>query len=88
MNVSASHPDVVAHQPYTSLRDVQMKEEKRDKREEEERRKVREMEIKELWKPHTASGSARFFSEGGFEYVVFDLVSGAFANAVVLSCLM
>ena len=67
MNVLATHPDVVAHQPYTSLRDVQVKAEKREKREEEERSKVREMEVKELWKPHTPSGSAKFFTEGGFE---------------------
>ena len=69
LTVSATHPDVVAHQPYTSLRDVQIKEEKRERREEEERSKVREMEVKELWKPHAANGSARFFTEGGFEYV-------------------
>ena len=69
MSVLATHPDVVAHKPYTSLRDVQIKEEKREKREEEERCKVREMEVKELWKPHTPSGSAKFFAEGGFEYV-------------------
>lgn len=67
MNVLATHPDVVAHQPYTSLRDVQVKAEKREKREEEERSKVREMEVKELWKPHTPSGSTKFFTEGGFE---------------------
>lgn len=76
MSVSATHPNVVGHQPYTSLRDVQIKEEKRGKREEEEKSKVREMEVKELWKPHAASGSARFFSEGGFEYVVFNFISG------------
>lgn len=69
-SVSATHPAVIAHRPYTSLRDVRIKEGKREKREEEERSKVREMEVKELWKPHTPSGSARFFSEGGFEYVV------------------
>ncbi|KAG6374045.1 hypothetical protein JVT61DRAFT_4685 [Boletus reticuloceps] len=67
MSVSATHPDVIAHRPYTSLRDVQIKEEKREKREEEERSKVREMEVKESWKPHAASGSARFFTEGGFD---------------------
>ncbi|KAI6020581.1 hypothetical protein EDC04DRAFT_403639 [Pisolithus marmoratus] len=40
-------------------------EEKREKREGEERARVQEMEIKEPWKPHTPSGSARFFTEGG-----------------------
>lgn len=75
MSVLTAHPDVVAHQPYMSLRDVQIKEEKRGKREEEERSKVREMEVKELWKPHGANGSAKFFSEGGFEYVLSNLIS-------------
>ncbi|KAF8556756.1 hypothetical protein OG21DRAFT_1495293 [Imleria badia] len=63
-SVLATHPDVVAHRPYTSLRDVQIKEEKRGKREESS--KV-EMEVKELWKPHVASGSAKFFIEGGLD---------------------
>jgi translation initiation factor 2D len=70
MSVLATHPDVVSHQPYTSLRDIQIKEEKRGRREEEERTKVREMEVRELWKPHAASGYAMFFAEGGFEYVI------------------
>ncbi|KAF8556748.1 hypothetical protein OG21DRAFT_1408399 [Imleria badia] len=46
---------------------AEIKQEKREKREEEERSKVREMEVKELWKPHAASGSAKFFIEGGFD---------------------
>jgi len=65
LKVSASHTDVTSHKSYTSLRDVQLKEEKREKRAEEERSRVREMEVRELWKPHAAS--VRFFSEGGFE---------------------
>ena len=72
MSVVATHPDVVAHQPYTSLRDLQIKEEKREKREEEEKSKVREMEVKELWKPHAPGGSVKFFTEGGFEFVLSD----------------
>ena len=72
MSVVATHPDVVAHQPYTSLRDIQIKEEKREKREEEEKSKVREMEVKELWKPHAPSGFVKFFTEGGFEFVLSD----------------
>ncbi|KAI6004977.1 hypothetical protein EDC04DRAFT_2871789 [Pisolithus marmoratus] len=67
MSVSASHSEVLSHTPYVSLRDIQLKEEKRKKREGEERAKVQEMEIKELWKPHTPSGSARFFTEGEFD---------------------
>lgn len=75
MSVSTTHRDVVAHQRYTSLLDVHIKEERREKREEEERSKVREMEVTELWKPHAASGTAEFFSEGGFEYVVSGFIS-------------
>ncbi|KAI5999980.1 hypothetical protein EDD15DRAFT_2235943 [Pisolithus albus] len=67
MSVNASHSDVLSHTPYVSLHDIQLKEEKREKREEEEKARVQEMEIKELWKPHTPSGSGRFFSEGGFD---------------------
>ncbi|KAI6042425.1 hypothetical protein EDC04DRAFT_3139203 [Pisolithus marmoratus] len=67
MGVSASHPEDLSDTPYVSLRDKQLKEEKREMRDEEERAKVQEMEIKEVWKPHTPSGSARFFTEGGFE---------------------
>ena len=67
MSVVATHPDVVAHQPYTSLRDVRVKEEKKKKREEY---KVREIEVNEWRKPHAASGSVEFFTEGGFEYVL------------------
>ncbi|KIJ61221.1 hypothetical protein HYDPIDRAFT_177119 [Hydnomerulius pinastri MD-312] len=67
MSVSASHPDVISHRTYTSLRDMQAKEEKREMRQEEERSKVKEMEVKELWKPYSASGSGKFFTEGGFD---------------------
>ncbi|KAI5985697.1 hypothetical protein EDC04DRAFT_1574615 [Pisolithus marmoratus] len=67
MSVSASHSVVLSHTPYMSLHDKQLKEEKWEKRDEEERAKVQEMEIKELWKPHTPSGLARFFMEGGFD---------------------
>lgn len=75
MKVLTTHPDVVAHQPYRSLRDEQLKEEKREKREEEERSKVREIEVKELWKPHAVGGSEKFFTEGGFEYVLSNLIA-------------
>lgn len=70
MSVSATQADVVAHRPYTSLRDIQTREQKQAKWEEEVKSKVREMEVKMLWKPHAFSGSERFFSEGGFEYVL------------------
>ncbi|KAI6019276.1 hypothetical protein BKA83DRAFT_4303738 [Pisolithus microcarpus] len=67
MSVAASHSEVLSHTPYVSLHDIQLKEEKREKREEEGKARVREMEIKELWKPHAPSGSGRFFLDGGFD---------------------
>ena len=67
LKVSASHSDVTSHKLYTSLRDVHLKEEDEKKRAEEERSRVKEMKVRELWKPDAASGSGRFFSEGGFE---------------------
>ncbi|KAL4071554.1 hypothetical protein V8B97DRAFT_2042362 [Scleroderma yunnanense] len=67
ISVFASHPDVISHQLYTSLRDVQLKEEKREKKAEEEKSKAKEMEVRELWKPHAHSGSERFFFEAGFD---------------------
>jgi len=65
MSVATSHADVIAHKPYLSLRDVSLRKEKREQREEEERTRVKELEIKELWKPHLQS--LKFFSEAGFE---------------------
>ena len=69
LKVSVSHAAVTSHRLYTSLRDVQIKEEKREKKAEEERSRIKEMEVRVLWKvkPHAASGCERFFSEGGFE---------------------
>ncbi|KIM52296.1 hypothetical protein SCLCIDRAFT_18213 [Scleroderma citrinum Foug A] len=67
LKVSASHSDVTSHKLYTSLRDVHLKEEDEKKRAEEERSRVKEMKVRELWKPDAASGSGRFFSEGGFD---------------------
>ena len=69
LKVSVSHDAVTSHRLYTSLRDVQLKEEKREKKAEEERLRIKEMEVRILWKvkPHAASGSERFFSDGGFE---------------------
>jgi translation initiation factor 2D len=64
-SVAASHADVVAHKPYLSLKDVSLRNEKRGQREEEERSRVKELEIKEFWKPHLQS--LKFFAGAGFE---------------------
>jgi translation initiation factor 2D len=65
MSVASSHADVVAHRPYLSLKDVSLRNEKRGQREEEERTRVKDLEIRELWKPHLQS--LKFFSDAGFE---------------------
>ncbi|KAI6004953.1 hypothetical protein EDC04DRAFT_2882850 [Pisolithus marmoratus] len=85
MSVSASHSGVMSHTSYVSLRDKQLKEEKREKREGEEKARVQEMEIKELWKPHTPSGSARFFMGGGVRAAVIKYVTTRQLDEVLLS---
>lgn len=65
ISVVTSHADVVAHKTYLSLKDVSLKKEKREQREEVEQGRVKELEIKELWKPHLQS--LKFFSGAGFE---------------------
>jgi translation initiation factor 2D len=64
-SVAASHANVIAHKPYLSLKDVSLRNEKRGQREEEERSRVKELEIKEFWKPHLQS--LKFFAGAGFE---------------------
>ncbi|KAH7908853.1 hypothetical protein BJ138DRAFT_1115485 [Hygrophoropsis aurantiaca] len=65
LGVIPKHKDVEAHRVYTSLRDVELKNEKRENREEEERTKVKELVVRELWKPHQQS--MKFFADGGFD---------------------
>ncbi|OAX35496.1 hypothetical protein K503DRAFT_696918 [Rhizopogon vinicolor AM-OR11-026] len=65
ISVATSHADVVAHRPYFSLKDIAVRKEKRGQREEEERARVKELEVKELWKPHLQS--LKFFSGAGFD---------------------
>jgi translation initiation factor 2D len=57
------HVDVLAHKKYESLRDVELKREEKEERAEAARNKVKEMVVKELWKPHFQT--VRFFEETG-----------------------
>ncbi|KAH7922526.1 hypothetical protein BV22DRAFT_1070355 [Leucogyrophana mollusca] len=65
LGVVPKHADVEAHRSYTSLKDVEVKNERREHREEEERSKVKELVVRELWKPHQQS--MKFFADGGFD---------------------
>jgi translation initiation factor 2D len=61
--VFPQHADVLAHQRYTTLKDVEDKKARQEEREESERKKVKEMEIRECWKPW--QGSVGFFQSAG-----------------------
>lgn len=67
--VFPKHVDVLAHRKYPTLKDVEDKRVKKEEREEEERMKVKEMGIKECWKPWQAS--VGFFEEAGGRWVLF-----------------
>ena len=56
-SVNASHPDVIHHTPFVTVRDLELKAAKKAAREEKEKesRSSREVEIKELWKPHQST---------------------------------
>lgn len=63
------HVDVLAHHRYTTLKDVEDKRARKQEREEGERKKVKEMNIKECWKPWQTS--VGFFESAGNRYVYF-----------------
>jgi translation initiation factor 2D len=67
--VFPQHADVVAHRRYTTLKDVEDKRVRQEEREEGERKKVKEMEIRECWKPW--QGSVGFFQSAGGRWVCF-----------------
>lgn len=67
--VFPKHVDVATHRSYTTMADVERKKEKKAEKEEEERNKVKEMGIKELWKPYQQSGG--LFEETGNKCVPF-----------------
>ena len=56
-SVNALHPDVIHHAPFVTVRDLELKAAKKAAREEKEKesRSSREVEIKELWKPHQST---------------------------------
>jgi translation initiation factor 2D len=56
-SVNASHPDVIHHTPFVTVKDLELKAAKKAAREEKEKesRFGREVEIKELWKPHQST---------------------------------
>jgi translation initiation factor 2D len=70
--VSASHPEVLQHTPYFSLRDAEEKKERKEGREEAGRKAV-EMRVVEVWKPHLVS--IKFFQSSGKEYVLLSVYS-------------
>ncbi|KIM41927.1 hypothetical protein M413DRAFT_445131 [Hebeloma cylindrosporum] len=55
--VNASHPDVIQHTPFVTVKDLELKAAKKTAREEKEKesQSSRELEIKELWKPHQST---------------------------------
>jgi hypothetical protein len=61
--VFPNHADVLAHRRYETLKDVELKREKRAEMEEAEKNKVKEMLITEMWKPHQQT--IGFFQETG-----------------------
>ena len=67
--VFPKHADVLGHRGYTTLKDVEDKKAKKEEREEEQRMKVKEMGVRECWKPWQAS--IGFFEGGGGRWVSF-----------------
>jgi translation initiation factor 2D len=65
--VFPKHVDVLAHQGYTTLKDVEDKKAMREEREERERRKVKEIGVRECWKPWQAT--VGFFEGAGGRWV-------------------
>lgn len=61
--VFPKHVDVIAHRKYTTLKDVDDRKAKKDEREEGERNKVKEMGVKEYWKPWQVT--VEFFEKAG-----------------------
>lgn len=61
--VFPKHADVLAHKEYKTLKEVEDKRAKKEEREEGERKKVKEMAVRECWKPWQAS--TEFFAGTG-----------------------
>ena len=56
-SVNASHPEVVDHTPFVTVKDLELKAAKKAAREEKEKESQSngKIEIKELWKPHQST---------------------------------
>lgn len=56
-SVNATHPSVASHTPFVMVKDLELKAAQRAAKQERERESEarKEIEIKELWKPHQAS---------------------------------
>ena len=56
-SVNAAHPAVASHTPFVMVKDLELKAAQKAAKEERERESEakKEMEIKEMWKPHQAS---------------------------------
>jgi hypothetical protein len=67
--VYTQHGDVVGHQVYGTLRDLDLKREKKEEAEKAEKNKVKELVITEKWKPHQQT--IKFFEEMGHRYIVY-----------------
>jgi hypothetical protein len=65
--VFPKHAEVLAHREYTTLKDIEDKRAKKEEREDEERTKVKEMGVRECWKPWQAS--VGFFEGAGGRWV-------------------
>ena len=67
LGVNASHSEVQSHLPYQTVGDKEKREEKKAEREKSEREMVKEITVRELWKPHAQS--IQFFEAIGKKYV-------------------
>ncbi|KAF8491966.1 hypothetical protein JB92DRAFT_2752438 [Gautieria morchelliformis] len=63
LGVNASHPEIQAHVSYQTVGDKEKREETKTKREKSDRGKVKEIIVRELWKPHAQS--VQFFEAIG-----------------------
>jgi translation initiation factor 2D len=63
LGVNPSHPEVQAHVPYQTVGDKEKREETKIRREKSDRDKVKEIIVREFWKPHAQS--VQFFEAIG-----------------------
>ncbi|KIJ34908.1 hypothetical protein M422DRAFT_34849 [Sphaerobolus stellatus SS14] len=63
LGVNPTHKEVKSHKTYRTVGDKEKQEEKKSTREKAEKGKVKDIVVRELWKPHAQS--VRFFEEIG-----------------------